>query len=137
VSGGAAGVDHPAQGVHDVLGRDASERPGEDDEIEGVGRDLERGCRGDAKLDAVASSGGNSATPGGCVPRRVECDDGRCLGCDAARQATFAAAHLEHALSAELGESAERGDVGAFRVERARHPTIVVETRRDRNRRSG
>ena len=51
-SAGLDCVDHVAQDVHDVLRVDASERPGEDDEVERLWFELDLPARGDAVRDA-------------------------------------------------------------------------------------
>ena len=59
-----------AQDVHDVLRIDASERPGEDGEVEGVRLDFERLPRGDAEGHAIGQlwwQRATSALDGVCV----------------------------------------------------------------------
>jgi hypothetical protein len=53
--------DHVAQNVHDVLGLDSSERPGEHGEVERVRCELDRLARGDAVEDALGKLSGRRA----------------------------------------------------------------------------
>src|SRR5205807_3438566 len=50
-----------AQDVHDVLGVNSSERPGEERRVELCGRQLDLGCVGDLEADPVAESTGRRA----------------------------------------------------------------------------
>jgi hypothetical protein len=110
--------------VHDVLGLDSSERPGEQSEIERTWFDLDLFARGDLIGDALPELSRESAA--GSPDRLdvgVEREHASGVGCDAKREATVAAAQLEHTLSPEVAEPSQRGEMRAFWVDDAAQRT--------------
>jgi hypothetical protein len=111
-----------AQDVHDVLGLDSSERPGEDDDVVGRARNVELGRRPGCVCDTIGELGGQRVA---CSLDRflvgVEGEHAcRLLG-DPERQAAVAAADLEDARAGEVGQAPQCGEMGSFRVELADH----------------
>ena len=114
--------DHAAQGVHDVLRLYASERPGEDDEVERTRCDLDLLGRRDLERDPACQLGGQRlASLLNILRVRVEREHVRRLLREAFRQAALAAAHLEHARPAKIGQAAKRSQVCAFRIKGCGH----------------
>jgi hypothetical protein len=82
--------------VHDVLRLYSSERPGEDDEVEGVRFDLDLLPGGDLKGDAVGECRWQEATrPLDGLGVGIECEDADRLRGDSERQPAVAAAPVQ------------------------------------------
>ena len=78
-------------------------------------------------MESKAASG--PAPDGAVCANDAGCDHGHCVHgvcCDGECQAAVAAAELEHALTAEVAETAERSEVSAFRVEYGRHGRLLI-----------
>jgi hypothetical protein len=122
--------DHVAQDVHDVLRLDSSERPGEDDEIERVRRDLDLLPRRDLVADTIGELGRErTARSVDRLGLRVERVHVRGVLGHPDRESTVAATHFENATLPEVAEPAEGGEVGAFRVEHGTHRTSSLSRR--------
>jgi hypothetical protein len=130
IEGESAGPDRlhgVAQDVHDVLRIDASERPGEDGEVERVRFDLERLPRGDAVGNAIGQLGWHRATSARddvCV--WVDGEHVHRVACDRDCQSAVAAAKLEHPLAAEVAQAPERGQVSPLGIEDWVHCELVT-----------
>jgi hypothetical protein len=98
-----------AQGVHDALDRDASQRPAAERDVETLAREVERLSVVDADADPLALL---ACQCGACRSHvlgvGIERIDGRgTLGCEA-RQPTFAAANVEYSLRLRLRRASPR-----------------------------
>jgi len=99
-----------AQGVHDALGRDASQRPAAQRDVEALAREIERLRVVDGEPDPLALLARQRA-----ARRRhilgvgIERVDRRGTLGGEGRQPTFAAADVEHTLAVEADELRDRG----------------------------
>ena len=111
-------LDHVPEDVHDVLRLHSSERPREEHEFERAGRDLELLAGRDPVLDAVRKfPGQRPARVLDLLGIRIEGEHACRVRGDADGEPTVAAAELEDALTAEVGQAPQGGEVTAFRIE--------------------
>lgn len=109
--------------MHDVLGFNASERPGEDDKVERERLDLDLGPQGDAIRNTFRKLGRKrAARPLDRLCIGIERQHARRIGGDADGETAVTAAELQHVLPAEGGEPAQRREVRALRIEDALQP---------------
>jgi hypothetical protein len=116
-----------AQGVHDALTFDASQRPGEERQVEGGRRYVDLRSPGDREGNAVGELGGQGRPSRGDLFRvRIDGEDGRGRRRVAEGQSAVAAAELEHAETVDGCKSRKRVRLCSFRVDPPSHDRIMA-----------
>ena len=120
-------LEHSTQDVHDVLGPDSSERPGEERDVEGRSLDLDLLSGRDAIGDPVRKVGRQRPARRfdlGAVG--IERHDRCGVATDGNRQPAVPATELEHAEVREIREPSERREMRTLGVELSRHAGIFA-----------
>jgi hypothetical protein len=103
-----------AQGTPDALGRQASQGPAEEREVETASRDVALDGRGDIEVNALAElRRSRRLRSSDRVLVRIDSEDLLCRAHVPPGQAAVAAADLENAQAGEVDDAREGGELGA------------------------